>query len=119
MISITDKASLNRAIAPPIKDAIEFNIILKPYQKFLLSNGAPVYYINDGAEEVAMIELVFNAGNSFENKNMVAAATNHLIKNGTTKKTALEINEHFEYYGAYLSRSCQNEIATITLHCLS
>ena len=33
-----------------------------------------------------MIELVFNAGNSFENKNLVAAAANYLIKNGTVKK---------------------------------
>src|SRR4029078_6883127 len=120
MISVTDSAfKLNRKISPPIKDAVEFNIILKPYQKFFLGNGAPVYYINDGAEEVVMIELVFNAGNSFENKNMVAAATNYLLKNGTGRRTALEINEHFEYYGAYLNRSCQNEISAITLHCLS
>ena len=75
MISITDRTSkLNRTISPPIKDAVEFNIILKPYQKFFLTNGAPVYYINDGAEEVTMIELVFNAGNSFENKNSVASS---------------------------------------------
>lgn len=110
---------LDRTIPPPIKDAVEFNLTLKPCQTFSLSNGAPVYYINDGAEEVAMIEIVFNAGNSYENKNMVAATTNYLIKNGTGKKTALEINEHFEYYGAYLNRSCQNETSTITLHCLS
>jgi len=120
MISTTDRTSiLNRTVSPPIKDAVEFNIILKPYQKFFLTNGAPVYYINDGAEEVAMIELVFSAGNSFENKNTIAAATSSLIKNGTGKKTALEINEHFEYYGAYLNRSYQNETSTITLHCLS
>ncbi len=112
-------SKLNRTIAPLIKDAIEFEITLKPYEKFFLSNGAPVYYINDGTEEVTMIEWVFNAGNSFENKNMVAATSNFLIKNGTTKKTALEINEHFEYYGAFLNRSCQNETATITLYCLS
>ncbi len=66
-----------------------------------------------------MMELVFNAGNSYENKNVVAASVNSLIKNGTSKKSALEINEHFEYYGAYLNRSCQNETAAITLHCLS
>ncbi len=110
---------LDRTIAPPIKDAIDFNLILKPYQQFNLNNGAPVYYINDGAEEVAMVEFVFSAGNSFENKNLVAAATNYLIKNGTSKLTALEINEHFEYYGAHLSRSCQHEYSTLTLHCLS
>ncbi|MDP4283136.1 MAG: pitrilysin family protein [Bacteroidota bacterium] len=109
----------DRKIAPPIKDAIEFNIALNPCTRFSLSNGAPVYYINDGAEEVAMIEFVFDAGNSYENKNGVAATTNYLIKNGTSKKNAFEITESFEYFGAYLSRACHNETTTITLHCLS
>ncbi|HSN09378.1 MAG TPA: pitrilysin family protein [Hanamia sp.] len=109
----------NRTIAPPIKDAIDYKITLKPYTKFLLSNGAPVYYINDGAEEVSMIDFVFDAGNNFENKNAIAAATNHLIKNGTKNKNAFEITEYFEYYGAYLNRKCGNETASITLHCLS
>lgn len=109
----------DRTIAPPIKDAIEFNITLKPCSRFSLLNGAPVYYINDGAEEVVMVEFVFKAGNCYENKNGVAASANYLIKNGTSKKNAFEITEYFEYYGAYLSRSCFNETATITLHCLS
>ena len=109
----------NRTIAPPIKDAIDYKITLKPYTKFLLLNGTPVYYINDGAEEVAMIDFVFDAGNSCENKNAIAAATNHLIKNGTKNKNAFEITEYFEYYGAYLNRKCGNETASITLHCLS
>ncbi len=74
---------LNRTIAPPIKDAVEFDLTLKPCTKFSLTNGAPVYYINDGTEEVAVIEMVFNAGNFFENKNLVASTTNYLLKNGT------------------------------------
>ncbi|MDQ6844915.1 MAG: insulinase family protein [Bacteroidota bacterium] len=110
---------LNRTIAPPIKDGIDFTLSLMPCEKFDLTNGAPVYFINDGAEEVAMIEFVFYAGNSFENKNLVAASTNYLIRNGTSHKTSLEINEHFEYFGAHLNRACQNETSTITLHCLS
>ncbi len=109
----------DRTIAPPIKDGIDFNLSLKPYEKFILTNGVPVYYINDGAEEVVVIELVFSAGNTFENKNLVAAATNHLLRNGTSEKSALEINEHFEYFGAHLNRSCNNETSTVTLHCLS
>lgn len=120
MISVKEPVSaIDRTIPPPIKDAIEFDVKLKPCQKFSLANGAPVYYLNDGAEEVAMIEMVFKAGNTFENKNLIASTVNHLLKNGTSKKTALEINEHFEYFGAYLNRACQNETATITLHCLS
>ena len=110
---------LNRTIPPPIKDAVDFNLTLKPYEKILLKNNAPVYAVNAGVEEVMMLEFVFYAGNCYEQKNIVAAATNSLLKNGTSKKTAFEINEHFEYYGAYLNRACQNETATLTLHCLS
>jgi len=42
-----------------------------------------------------------------------------MLKNGTSKKTAFEINEAFDYYGASCSRSCYNETAVVTLHCLS
>ncbi len=113
------KPTLNRSKAPHIKDAVDFDLTLKPYTKINLDNGAPVYYINDGAEEVAMVELIFYAGNSFEQKKAIAAATNHLLKNGTSSKNAFEINEYFEYYGAYLSVSAHHETASITLHCLS
>jgi zinc protease len=111
--------TLDRKIAPPIKDAVDIDLKLKPYEKFVLKNNAPVYAVNAGVEEVMMIEFVFSAGNCYEQKNIVAAATNSLLKNGTSKKTAYQINEHFEYYGAYLNRSCHNENATVTLHCLS
>lgn len=109
----------DRRIAPLIKDAVDFDIILNPATHFKLSNGVPAYYINDGAEEVAQVDLVFNAGNSYETKNGVAAATNHLLKNGTSRKNAFEITEYFEYYGAYPSLTCYNETATVTVHCLS
>jgi len=110
---------LNRTQPPPIKDAVELNLKLKPYEKFTLNNGADVYAVNAGAEEVVQIEWIFYAGNWFEKKNLVAASTNFLIKNGTTKKTAFQLNEHFEYYGSYVNRNCYNETATITLHCLT
>jgi len=111
--------TVDRKIAPPITDAVNFHLELKPYKTFTLDNGVPVYAINAGAEEVMMVEMVFFAGNSFEQKNLVAAATNFLLKNGTSKKKAFQINEHFEYYGSFLNRACYNETATITLHCLN
>ena len=110
---------INRTIAPDIKDAIAFNLQLKNAEQYKLDNGIPVYSINAGEQEVTMIELVFFAGNTYEDKNIVAGTANFLLKNGTSKKSAFEINEHFEYHGAYLNRSCSNETATITLHCLN
>ena len=109
----------DRTIAPIIKDAVDFNITLKPCTHTTLSNEVKMYYINDGAEEVSQVEFVFSAGNCYENKNGVAATANYLIKNGTIKKTAFEITDYFEYYGAYLKFSSFHEYATITLHCLS
>lgn len=111
--------TVDRKKAPPIIDAVNFHLELKPYEKFTLDNGVPVYAINAGAEDVMMVELVFFAGNSFEEKNVVAAATNFLLKNGTSKKKAFQINEHFEYYGSFLNRACYNETSTLTLHCLN
>lgn len=110
---------MNRITAPLIKDAIEFNLQLKPYQKFILNNGVPVYTIDAGAQEVVQVELVFYAGNWYEQQRAVAAAVNYLLKNGTSSRTAYDINEEFEYYGAYCNRSCYNETAVISLSALT
>jgi len=110
---------MNRKIAPRIKDAVDYTLTLKPYETYTLDNGIQVYSVNAGAQEVIQLELVFYAGNSFEQQKGIAAATNFLLKNGTSTKSALQINEAFEYYGGYCSRACYNETATVTLHTLS
>jgi zinc protease len=115
----TIKQTIDRTQPPAIKDAVELDLKLKPYEKFTLNNGVDVYAVNAGAEEVVQVEWIFYAGNWFENKNLIAASTNFLLKNGTSKRNAFQLNEHFEYYGSYVNRNCYNETATITLHCLT
>ncbi|KIC96441.1 M16 family metallopeptidase [Flavihumibacter solisilvae] len=110
---------INRKKAPAYKDAVEFDLKLKPYEKYVLRNGVEVYAINAGAEELIQVEWVFRAGNWYEKQNLVAPATNFLLKNGTSNRTAFEVNEHFDYYGAALSRACYNETSTINLHSLT
>lgn len=102
-----------------MKDAVEFEIELKPCRRFSLDNGVEVYALNAGAEEVMQLEMVFYAGNWYEEQNGIAAATSSLLKNGTSLKSAYEINEHFEYYGAYINGNCYNETSNVTLHCLT
>lgn len=109
---------INRKVAPPIVDAVDFHLTLKPYEKYTLDNGIEVYSVNAGTQEVMMVEWVFFAGNSYEEKNLVATAANNLLKNGTSSRTAFQINEHFEYYGSHFNRACYNETSTLTLHCL-
>jgi predicted Zn-dependent peptidase len=110
---------LNRKQAPPLVDAVHYQLELKPCEQYTLDNGVPVYMIDAGAEEVLQLEWVFWAGNSFEEQNLVAATTNYLLKNGTATKSSYQIDEQVDYLGAYLNRSCFNEQATLTLHCLS
>lgn len=113
------KYKLDRTIPPPIKDAIEFELTLPPYQKATLSNGVEVYTIDLGNEEAMMISWIFDAGNWWEEKTGVAAAANSLLKNGTRTRKAFDISEHFEYYGSFLNRSAYHETAELTLHCLN
>ena len=108
---------LNRTVAPPIVDAVNFNLQLQPYQKYILKNGVEVYAVNAGTEEVLQVEWVFEAGNWFEQK-PGGGSYQFLLKNGTTNKTAFEINDIW-YYGAYLNRNCGAEAANITLHYLT
>lgn len=110
---------MNRKTAPSIKDAVDYTLQLKPYEHYVLDNGIPVYSINAGAQEVMQIEWVYYAGNCYDQQKGIAAATNFLLKNGTSQKTAFQLNESFDYYGGYCNRLCYNETATVTLHTLS
>ncbi len=110
---------LIRTAAPRIKDPIEFELHLPECDKYTLSNGVEVFSINMGTEDTLMLNWVFFAGNSYEDKKAVAAATNQLLKNGTSRLNAFELNDHFEYFGSYLNRSCSHETAELVLHCMS
>lgn len=110
---------VDRKNAPEILDPVSFDIRLKPYEKFILDNGIPVYTIAAGTQDTMMLELVFKAGNWYEKANLEAAAANHLMKNGTARYSALQINERVEYYGAFLDRACHHEHGQYSLHCLT
>lgn len=111
--------AINRLTAPAIVNPVEMEVSLPPCEKIVLSNGVELYMLNEGNEETMMLNWVFMAGSWYEQKRILAPATNFLLKNGTAKRSAFDVNEHFEYYGAYLNRSCYSETAEISLHCLN
>lgn len=118
-MTVKEISKLNRAVAPPVKDAKEFELELPPYVRHTLSNGVEVYAIDLGKVDAMMVSWIFDAGNSYEPTNGIAAATNALLKNGTAARSAFDISEYFEYYGAYLNRTSHHETAELTLHCLN
>ena len=109
---------LNRKSAPEITDAVKFQLNLPPHRKIALRNGVDVYLVNMGTVDTLMMNVTFYAGNCYETQNLVAPATNYMLKSGTHAKTAYQINDYFDYYGAYLTRHASHETAEISLHCM-
>lgn len=110
---------LDRTIAPPIHDAITFDIKLPKCNEVIGKNNIPLYWLKAGTQEVIEISWVFEAGIWQESQTAVAQATAALMKNGTRTKTALQINEALEYYGGSLKISANNDYGMIVLHSMT
>ena len=110
---------LDRTTPPAIHDAIEFDYKLPPLNTTALENGLPLYWVNDGVQDVIQLDWVFPAGIWYEPKPAIAHATAGLLKNGTSKYTAEQIHEALEFYGAQLKVSAGNDFATVTLYALT
>lgn len=110
---------LDRTTPPQIHDAVEFDYKLPPINAHKLSNDIPLYWLNGGVQEVAEIDWVFPAGMWYEQKPAVSNAVAALLKNGTSKHSAQQINEALEFYGASLKVNTGNDNATVTLYTLT
>lgn len=110
---------LNRTVPPPIHHAVEFDYKLPPIHQQSLDNGLPLWWLAAGVQEVAEVTLAFPAGLWQEPKPAVAQATAGLIKNGTATRTAHQLSEAVEFYGASLKAGVGNDVATISLFCLT
>jgi predicted Zn-dependent peptidase len=108
--------SINRSIAPPIRDIETFNIVKA--EKLRLANNMPLYQLNTGTNELVKIEWVFEAGNWFQSSPLVAFAVNGMLNEGTQKYTSLQVAELIEYYGAHLGYNIDKDNAFVTLVCM-
>lgn len=111
--------SIDRKSQPAIKDATSFEYILPPCTTYTCANGMPIWYVNTGTQEVINLEFVFEAGAWNQNKNSVAISVASLLRNGTSKRTALEINNLVDFYGASLKTSAGADYAAVAISCLS
>lgn len=75
---------------------------LPEIKKYELSNGIPVYEYNAGVQDVFKLELSFRSGRPYEAQKMAAKCCAIMIREGTEHRTAAEIAEYVDYYGASL-----------------
>ena len=108
---------LNRNIAPKINQISEL-INLKP-EKYVLSNGVPIYVFNNPDQELLKIELVYNAGSSVSKKHLVASTVNNMLVEVTKNYNAKELAENIDFYGAYFETSASRDYASVVLYSLN
>lgn len=84
----------------------------------MLSNGLKVYYVNAGTSDVIKLDIVFDAGIREQQQKGVAVACSSMLTDGTKTKTAEQIADELDYYGAYLQTRCTVDDSCVTLYCL-
>lgn len=108
---------LNRNSEPAI--SIPDTLTFKHVEEIILKNKIPLYVLNAGTQELCKVEIVFKAGETKCKTPLVATAVNDLLDSGTKNKTAFEIAEAFDYYGAYLQTESNSDYASVKLYTLN
>src|SRR5688572_9261560 len=108
---------LNRTIAPPVNQLEDFH--LPESEKVVLKNGAEVYYLVNTTQPVIRLEIVFSGGKWYEPAKGVSYFVSKLLLEGTKTKSAKQIADILDFYGASLECTQGFDWATLTLYCLS
>lgn len=109
--------TLNRITEPAI--SIPETLYFKHVEEIILKNKVPLYILNAGTQELCKVEIVFKAGELYCKTPLIATAVNDLLDSGTKNKTAFEIAEAFDYYGAYLQTESNSDYSSIKLYTLN
>jgi zinc protease len=69
----------------------------------ILPGGTSFYTLYGGTQEVVKLDFSFKAGTWFENKKLESMMASTMLSEGTHSKTAREIADRIDFYGAQLS----------------
>lgn len=100
---------MDRTIAPAIHEVKQIDI--KQVEVETLANGLDLVVLNQGEQELVKVEVLFEAGTRYQAKPLVASMTNSMLQEGTLNRTSNEINEAFDFYGAFSSTECNKDYA--------
>lgn len=92
-----------------------FSLTVPPLHTSILSSGIPLRYRNTHCPDLLRVDLMIRAGSVFQQRPLVAAFTNMLLKEGCQDKTSAQIAELFDTYGAFLYYSIGMEYAYVNL----
>jgi len=107
---------MDRTIAPAYKEIDNIHFV-EPKLK-TLDNGLELVVFRTGSQEIVKIELIFEAGIIYQDKNLLASTTNIMLQEGSQRFSAEEIAEQLDFHGSHLSLSIDKDFAKITLFSL-
>jgi zinc protease len=108
---------LDRTIAP---SPVHFHSINLPaLDRKVLSNGMPLFIIASGQQPVLRFELIFEAGNKYDEIIGQSFFTTKMMAEGTLKHTSTEIAEQFASIGYFYEFTQGSERAVFTLNGLT
>lgn len=82
-----------------------------------LDNGIPVHLFRNSIHSLIKFEIVFKAGSSYQQQLLVAANTNRMLREGTSRYSSVQIADLTEFYGASILLSCDRDRATVGIIC--
>lgn len=108
---------LDRTVAPPFVKSPSFHLITPRVQA--LSNGARIFLVPGGSQDVLKIELIFEGGRWHESKTTASHFTGNMLSKGTAHKSSFEISRIFDQYGAHLEVQPGLDFLSISLYALA
>lgn len=109
--------TLDRSKAPVYQAIQKLDIIEATTQT--LPNNIKLHTINAGEQDILRLEIIFPTGNFQETQVGQAFFTGKMLSEGTTHRTAQEINEDIDQYGAFLEISPSSDRLIIAIYTLS
>ena len=109
------QAPINRRIAPALRPIDHITFVAPKIQA--LDNGAPLYWRSGLQNDTSKIELQFAAGSAYTDP-LTASLCAGLLINGSSKKTAKQIQKALDAVGAYYDVALSQESAIVTIYAL-
>lgn len=107
---------INRTIAPPA-NSIERMQLISPVE-IILDNGIRLFRMNGQEQPMLRVEVILENVCFSASKPLNGMAICALIKNGTKYKSAKEIAEFVDVFGAFLDAEYASDRITVTLYVL-
>ena len=96
---------LDRAIQPAVYPIANLSFVTPETRTF---GQTTLVEFKGGDKEVIRLRVVYEAGTKHHENPVVPAAVNSLLKEGTKKRSAAQIADELDFYGAFLHTEINN-----------